>query len=123
MSKIYENELITIQKEESQIPWLILFTKEPYKEMSDVPAETRLEIYTLLHEIEKFMLEYYQADKINIASFGNYVPEVHWHIMARFANDNYFPEPMWGTQQREEILELPSFEDFCEKVKIHLEGF
>ena len=123
MSKIYENELIYIQKEESQIPWLIVFTKEPYKEMSHVPAKTRLEIYTLLHEIELMMLAYYKPAKINIASFGNYVPKIHWHIMARFENDNYFPEPMWGTQQREELLDLPSFEDFCEQIKEHLKRF
>jgi diadenosine tetraphosphate (Ap4A) HIT family hydrolase len=39
-------------------------------------------------------------DKINIASFGNLLPQVHWHIMARFETDSYFPEPMWGQKQR-----------------------
>jgi len=120
MSKIYENEYITIQKEESQIPWLIVFTKEPYKEMSEVPKALRLEIYALLDEIELLMLAYYQADKINIASFGNYTPQVHWHIMARFERDNYFPEPMWGKKQREEVLDLPSFEVFTQKLQNRL---
>ena len=120
MSNIYENDFITIKQEQSQIPWLIVFTKEPYKEMSQVPLSTRLEIYTLLHKIEMIMLDYYTPDKINIASFGNYTPQVHWHIMARFKNDNYFPEPMWGTKQREEVLNLPSFEGFKQRV---VEGF
>ena len=112
--------MIYIQKEESQIPWLIIFTKEPYKELSHVPKAVKQEMYSLLEEIEILMLEYYQADKINIASFGNYTPRVHWHIMARFSNDNYFPEPMWGTQQREETLSLPSFEDFSQRLKERL---
>jgi diadenosine tetraphosphate (Ap4A) HIT family hydrolase len=46
------------------------------------------------------MLSYFNADKINIASFGNLLPQVHWHIMARFETDSYFPEPMWGQKQR-----------------------
>jgi hypothetical protein len=40
--------------------------------------------------------------------------------MARFENDNFFPEPMWGKQQRETNLELPSFQRFCEVVSEHL---
>ena len=56
-------------------------------------------------------------DKINIASFGNYVPHVHFHIMARFKEDSFFPEPMWGKKQREANLDLPSFEIFIDKLK------
>ncbi|MCB4755235.1 MAG: HIT family protein, partial [Sulfurovum sp.] len=37
---------------------------------------------------------------------------VHWHIMARFKEDSFFPEPMWGKKQRESRLSLPSFEIF-----------
>lgn len=116
MSILYENETIKIETEESEIPWLKIFTKASYKEMSEVPADIKLEIYELLNTIEKEMLVYYTPKKINIASFGNYMPHVHWHIMARFEEDSFFPEPMWGTEQRKNNLSLPNFEVFCEKV-------
>lgn len=45
------------------------------------------------------------------------MPHVHWHIMARFEEDSYYPEPMWGRKQRESNLDLPSFETFCERLK------
>jgi diadenosine tetraphosphate (Ap4A) HIT family hydrolase len=113
---VWENETLRVEKEESEIPWLKLFTKVPYREMSEVPDETKREIYTLLDLIEKEMISYYHPDKINIASFGNYMPHVHWHIMARFKKDSYFPEPMWGKKQRNSTLELPSFEEFLEQL-------
>ncbi|PHS39149.1 MAG: HIT family protein [Sulfurovum sp.] len=116
MSTLYENENIKIEIEESEIPWLKIFTQTPYKEMSEVPAEIKFEIYDLLDSIEKEMLAYYKPKKINIASFGNYMPHVHWHIMARFEEDSFFPDPMWGTKQRESDLKLADFEVFCEKV-------
>jgi diadenosine tetraphosphate (Ap4A) HIT family hydrolase len=116
MSVIYENENIKIEIEESEIPWLKIFTQQPYKEMSEVPSEIKFEIYDLLDIIEKEMIAYYTPTKINIASFGNYVPHVHWHIMARFEKDSFFPEPMWGTKQRESDLHLPSFELFCKRI-------
>ncbi len=116
MPLIYENENIKIEIEESEIPWLKIFTQNPYREMSEVPSEVKFEIYDLLDIIEKEMLAYYKPKKINIASFGNYMPHVHWHIMARFEEDSYFPEPMWGKKQRESSLTLPNFKVFLEQL-------
>ncbi len=116
MSIIYENETLKIEIEESEIPWLKIFTQYPYKEMSEVPSDLKSNIYSLLDIIEKEMLNYYTPKKINIASFGNYLPHVHWHIMARFEEDSYFPEPMWGKKQREADLKLPDLHIFCQNV-------
>ena len=113
MSILFKNKNIKIEIEESEIPWFKIFTAHPYKEMSEVPIPIKFQIYDLLQIIEVAMLDYYKPAKINIASFGNYMPHVHWHIMARFEEDSYFPEPMWGTKQREAALTLPSFETFC----------
>ncbi|HHO65980.1 MAG TPA: HIT family protein [Epsilonproteobacteria bacterium] len=121
MSVIYENENIRIEIEESEIPWLKIFTQYPYKEMSEVPAHIKLEIYDLLDRIEKEMIAYFNPDKINIASFGNYVPHVHWHIMARFKEDSCFPEPMWGKKQRNATLNLPSVAIFFKELAAKLE--
>ncbi len=117
MSIIFKNELIRIEIENSEIPWLKIFTKESIKEFSHCNDETKQEIWKYLDIIEKEMINYFNPDKINIASFGNYVPHVHFHIMARFKNDSFFPEPMWGKKQREANLDLPSFEEFYENIK------
>jgi len=110
--KIFENSLIFIEIEKSEIPWLKIFTKKPYREFSDCPKSVKKEIWRTLDIIEREMLFYYKPIKINIASFGNYMPHVHFHIMARFEEDSYFPEPMWGEKQRESKLELKSFDEF-----------
>jgi len=33
--------------------------------------------------------------KINVASLGNMVPHLHWHVIPRFADDAHFPNPVW----------------------------
>ncbi|CAA6821122.1 MAG: Diadenosine tetraphosphate (Ap4A) hydrolase and other HIT family hydrolases [uncultured Sulfurovum sp.] len=116
MSMIYENDLIKVEIEESEIPWLKVFTQEAYKEFSETPSEVKLEIFRVLDIIEKEMLRFFKPKKVNIASFGNYVPHVHWHIMARFEEDSYFPEPMWGTKQREGTYLLKEFELFTQTI-------
>jgi diadenosine tetraphosphate (Ap4A) HIT family hydrolase len=39
--------------------------------------------------------------KINLASLGNQVPHLHWHVIPRFEDDPHFPQPVWGARQRE----------------------
>ncbi len=119
---MFANEVIRIEVEESEIPWLKVFTQVERREFSECSLAEKSAIFTALDIIEKEMLFYYQPTKINIASFGNYVPLVHWHIMARFKEDSFFPEPMWGTKQREQTLVLPSFELFCKAVNTQLEA-
>lgn len=115
--EIFRNNLIKIEIEKSEIPWLKIFTIKNIRELSQCDSETKLEIFKYLNIIEEEMLEYFKPIKINIASFGNYVPHVHFHIMARFETDSYFPESMWGKKQREGKLNLPSFDKFYENVK------
>lgn len=112
MSIVYENDLIKVEIEQSEIPWLKIFTQKPLKEFSDCDIKTKQEIWRCLDIVEKEMLSYFKPEKINIASFGNYVPHVHFHIMSRFKEDSYFPEPMWGKKQREAKLDLPNFQEF-----------
>jgi len=117
---IFENEFIRIEEESFQIPWLKIFSQKPYKEFSQCDTETKLEILKALDIIEQEMLEYFEPDKINIASFGNYLPHVHFHIQARFKEDNYFPEPTWGQKQRESNLQLKDKKSFYENIKSKL---
>ncbi|EAH5484530.1 HIT family protein [Campylobacter coli] len=119
---IYENEWIYIEKEESQVPWIKIFTKQIYKEFSDCPCELQKELFDKILRCEKTMIEFYKPEKINIASFANYVPRVHFHVMARFKEDAFFPECMWGKQQREfKDLNLPSFDEFVTLLKNKME--
>lgn len=113
---IFENELLKIEVEKSEIPWLKIFVKRQVKELSHCTQEEKNMLFEFLEIIEKEMLLYFKPDKINIASFGNVLPQVHFHIMARFKNDRFFPEPMWGKQQRETTLQLPNFDIFYNKL-------
>ena len=117
---LYENDLIKVEIEEFEIPWLKIFTQKSIKEFSQCNQETKLEILRVLDIIEKEMLEYFNPDKINIASFGNYVPHVHFHIQARFQNDSYFPEPTWGKKQRDSSLNLKDFDNFYKNLIVKL---
>ena len=120
-SKIFENSHFFVEVEESSIPWLKVFAKQKYKELSDLPLELRDMLYMMTNEIEIIMKSFYSPVKINIASFGNYLPQVHMHIMARFSEDAFFPEPMWGKRQRDDKDFRGDFDLFLREVSEKLE--
>ena len=113
---IYNNAVINVTVQPSEIPWLIVTIQRPVKEMSQCTQAEKSMLFNALDIIEKAMLSHYQPDKINIASFGNVLPQVHCHIMARFHCDSFFPEPMWGTQQRQSNLQIDDIDCFCDQV-------
>lgn len=113
---IYEDFTLYVEKEESEIPWLKIFTKEPYRELGDVPVELCQRLWEIYDVIEYEMRHYYNPKKINMASFANLLPRVHIHVMARFEEDSYFPQSMWGEKQREAKLLLPDEEEFHKRV-------
>lgn len=113
---IYEDSEIYIEKHDSEVPWLKIFTKEPYRELGDVPKSLRVRLWEVYDILEYELKHYYNPKKINMASFANMLPRVHIHVMARFENDSYFPEPMWGKKQRDANLKLPNENDFHKRV-------
>lgn len=121
---IYENHFCYIKRHESSIPWLEIHAKDEYKELSN-DYETSLKIFKLAMFIEQIMLDFYKPTKINHASFANYLPKAHWHVMARFSNDSHFPESMWGVKQRDEKDFTKNFDDFVEILlsKLKKQGF
>ena len=60
---IYEDSDLYIEKESSEIPWLKIFTREPYKELGDVPKSLRVRLWDVYDIIEFEMKNYYNPKK------------------------------------------------------------
>lgn len=71
------------------------------KEMSDLDAADRAHCMAVVFGVEQALRALMHPDKINVASLGNMVAHVHWHVIPRFADDPHFPQPIWGARQRE----------------------
>lgn len=56
--QLFKNDLINIEIENSEIPWLKIFTNKNIKEFSQCDNETKQEIWKYLDIIEKKMIEF-----------------------------------------------------------------
>lgn len=77
------------------------------KEMTDLDESARMQLMQAVFAVESAVREVVRPDKINLASLGNVVPHMHWHIIPRFADDRHFPNPIWGEMKREAPVQPP----------------
>jgi diadenosine tetraphosphate (Ap4A) HIT family hydrolase len=82
---------------DSRFPWLILVPRrEGLVEITDLtPAERRALIEEAALAADRLKLLTH-ANKINVATLGNVVPQLHVHVIARFQTDAAWPAPVWG---------------------------
>ena len=66
------------------------------REMTDLDPARRQRLMQAVFATEAALRQLMNPDKINLASFGNMVPHVHWHVIPRFGDDRHFPAPVWG---------------------------
>jgi len=79
--------------------WRLIWTTH-VPEFSDLDAADRHRCVDALVCIEQVMRSQLQPTKVNIASLGNIVPHLHWHLVARFDWDSHFPGSVWAGPQR-----------------------
>ena len=70
------------------------------KEMSDLSPEDRLAINEAVYQVELALVSVMKPFKVNLASLGNMVPHLHWHVIPRFEDDAQFPSPVWAPAVR-----------------------
>lgn len=81
----------------SDFPWLILVPmKNNLVEVTDLSDDDYNQMNREIKSIAKSFKETTKADKLNIATIGNVVSQLHIHIIARYKTDKLFPKPVWG---------------------------
>jgi diadenosine tetraphosphate (Ap4A) HIT family hydrolase len=70
------------------------------REMTDLAAAERQHCMRVVFAVERALRTALKPHKINLASFGNLAPHLHWHVIPRFADDAHFPNSIWGKRQR-----------------------
>lgn len=82
---------------DAQYPWFILVPRcEEVSEIFQLRAEDQCQLWQEVSELAELLKDAFSADKMNVASLGNQVPQLHVHVIARRRNDAAWPAPVWG---------------------------
>lgn len=70
------------------------------REMTDLDPAGQQHLLRVVLAVEGVLRTELAPDKINLATLGNQVPHLHWHVIPRFADDAHFPDPVWAARRR-----------------------
>lgn len=92
----FELSLVLLNKD-SNYPWCILVPKrEDVQEIHQLAPEDQLLLLSESVRLAEVMEDLFAPDKLNIATLGNIVPQLHVHHIARYQKDVCWPKPIWG---------------------------
>lgn len=67
-------------------------------------------------EISRFVRSEFTPDKINTATIGNVVSQLHIHIIARYHNDPCWPHTVWGYAEKKETYTTQEVKDIMSRL-------
>jgi diadenosine tetraphosphate (Ap4A) HIT family hydrolase len=75
-------------------------------EMTDLTYSEREHLMNLVFVVEDAIRQVMKPTKVNLASLGNMVPHIHWHVIPRFTDDVFFPGSVWSSRIRETPISM-----------------
>ncbi|TDX29936.1 diadenosine tetraphosphate (Ap4A) HIT family hydrolase [Modicisalibacter xianhensis] len=85
-----------------RFPWLILVPRRAdISEVHELSAEDQTQLWREATSLGHGMKDALGGDKLNIATLGNQVPQLHIHVILRRRDDAAWPAPVWGFGERQ----------------------
>lgn len=82
---------------DSNYPWFILVPRrEGISELFQLDDVDQPLMWAETTALAGVLKELFTADKMNVATLGNVVSQLHMHVIARYASDAAWPGPVWG---------------------------
>ncbi|MGE6792003.1 HIT family protein [Pseudomonas guineae] len=110
---------------DAQYPWFILVPRrEVVSELFQLDVADQLQLWQETNGLAEVLKDCFAADKMNIATLGNVVSQLHMHVIVRRRDDVAWPAPVWGRHPAQAYtaeqlavlkarLRLILTEDFC----------
>lgn len=82
---------------DSNYPWFILVPRrEGISELFQLDELEQQQIWRETTALAQTLKEVFKADKMNVATLGNVVSQLHMHVIVRYQADAAWPGPVWG---------------------------
>jgi len=82
---------------DAQYPWFILVPRrEDVSELFQLDAAEQAQLWRETTSLAEVLKDCFAADKMNVATLGNVVSQLHMHVIVRRHDDVAWPAPVWG---------------------------
>ncbi|MFM8454931.1 MAG: HIT family protein [Gammaproteobacteria bacterium] len=102
---------------DARFAWVVLVPRlMGVSELFELDPSTQALLLKEISEISQKLKIISQADKINVASFGNQVPQLHIHIIARKIGDLAWPNSVFNFGEKQ-AYDAETLENFLNKMR------
>jgi len=95
LGELSSGELLLLHNN-AAVVWFIVVPKTDKTELFELPSVEQQQLLTAINRLSAFLKEQQSCDKVNIATIGNIVSQLHIHIIGRNQSDPYWPGVVWG---------------------------
>jgi diadenosine tetraphosphate (Ap4A) HIT family hydrolase len=82
---------------DAQYPWFILVPRRAeVSELFQLDAQDQRQLWLETTLLAETLKDTFAADKMNVATLGNVVSQLHMHVIVRKRADAAWPAPVWG---------------------------
>ncbi len=83
--------------DDARFPWLILVPRlADMRDLTDLARDAQHRLLDEINRVAHVLHAIAKPDKLNIASLGNVVAQLHVHMIARYHGDPAWPRPVWS---------------------------
>ncbi len=84
---------------DASYPWFILVPRrEEVSEIFQLDGADQRQLWQETSLLAETLKDTFAADKMNVATLGNVVSQLHMHVIVRRCDDAAWPAPVWGRQ-------------------------
>jgi diadenosine tetraphosphate (Ap4A) HIT family hydrolase len=83
------------------LPWFILVPQTSVTELFELDAAQQTKLLSSITVLSQFVKTTFPVEKLNVASIGNKVKQLHVHIIGRDPSDFCWPDVVWGRPEAE----------------------
>ncbi len=82
---------------DSTYPWFILVPRrDQISELFELDTGDQQQLWLETTALAELLKDLFDADKMNVATLGNVVSQLHMHVIVRKRDDAAWPAPVWG---------------------------
>ncbi|MHB9020272.1 MAG: HIT domain-containing protein [Halothiobacillus sp.] len=83
--------------DDHRFPWVLLIPRLPgLSQWLDVPVAAQHQILDEIQQVSATLNTLFTPERINLATIGNRVNQLHIHCIARYTHDVAWPDVVWG---------------------------
>jgi diadenosine tetraphosphate (Ap4A) HIT family hydrolase len=115
-----KNSIALLSSDQFQKGYTIVVFKKHISELYHLSTEERTQYCEEMIRIAEAIYKAFNPDKMNYELLGNKDAHMHWHLIPRYKNDEFWGLPVWVKPHEKKRLTKIEYKELVDAIKKNL---